>query len=87
MVNEDLGITSYSVQAGRFKATIFYEKEVTEEDKALLEKQIESLKMSIKKREGLLSNQGFVSKAPANLVEEEKKKLEEEKKLLESLEK
>ncbi len=87
LVNEDLGITSYSVQAGRFKATIFYEKEVTEEDKALLEKQIESLKMSIKKREGLLSNQGFVSKAPANLVEEEKKKLEEEKKLLESLEK
>ena len=87
LVTEALDITSYNVQAGRFKATIYYEKEVTEEDKALILKQIEGLKMSIKKREGLLSNQGFVSKAPASLVEEEKKKLEEEKKLLESLEK
>ena len=60
---------------------------VTKEDVEALRKQIETLKSSIKKREGLLANENFVSKAPAALVDSEKKKLEEEKKLLESLSK
>jgi valyl-tRNA synthetase len=34
---------------------------------------------NIERREKLLSNTGYVSKAPAHLVEEEKRKLEEEK--------
>ena len=85
IVNEEIDKPRFSVQCGDFKAIVFYEKVETLEDKALKEKQIESLKLSIKKREGLLSNQGFVSKAPENLVMEEKNKLEEEKKLLESL--
>ncbi len=85
IINDEVDKPRFNVQFGEFKATIFYEKEETEEDKILREKQIESLRASIKKREGLLSNQGFVSKAPENLVNEEKKKLEEEKKQLESL--
>ena len=85
IINEPSEKKSFEVKAGRFSAVIYFEKEETEEDKIALEKQIESLKMSIKKREGLLNNQGFVSKAPANLVEDEKKKLAQEKELLESL--
>ena len=85
IINEPSEKKSFEVKSGRFNAVIYFEKEETEEDRIALEKQIESLKMSIKKREGLLNNQGFVSKAPANLVEDEKKKLAQEKELLESL--
>lgn len=85
IVNDQEDKPRFNVQFGRYKVTVFYLKEETEEDIKLKEKQIESLKSSIAKREGLLNNQGFVSKAPENLVNEEKKKLEEEKELLKSL--
>lgn len=86
LVNDKLSIKEYKVSYGKLKALIYYEKEVTEEDILAKEKQIESLKASILKREKLLSNAGFVSKAPEQLVNDEKKKLEEEKKLLSTLE-
>ena len=85
LVSEESDKPKFTVQFGRFKAVVFYLKEETEEDVKLKEKQIENLRASISKRERLLSNQGFVSKAPDNLVNDEKKKLDEEKKLLESL--
>lgn len=85
VINEALDITEYKVKFNDLTASIYYEKEITEEDILNKEKQIASLEASIKKREALLSNAGFVSKAPLNLVEEEKSKLESEKKLLESL--
>ena len=85
LINEALDITEYKVKFNDLTASIYYEKEITEEDILNKEKQIASLEASIKKREALLSNAGFVSKAPLNLVEEEKSKLESEKKLLESL--
>ena len=85
VINEALDITEYKVKFNDLTASIYYEKEITEEDILNKEKQIASLEASIKKREALLSNVGFVSKAPLNLVEEEKSKLESEKKLLESL--
>lgn len=85
LINEALDITEYKVKFNDLTASIYYEKEITEEDVLNKEKQIASLEASIKKREALLSNVGFVSKAPLNLVEEEKSKLESEKKLLESL--
>lgn len=85
LINEALDITEYKVKFNDLTASIYYEKEITEEDILNKEKQIASLEASIKKREALLSNAGFVNKAPLNLVEEEKSKLESEKKLLESL--
>ena len=86
LVSEKLSIKEYKVSYGKLEAIIYYEKEVTEEDILAKEKQIESLKASILKREKLLSNAGFVSKAPEQLVNDEKIKLEEEKKLLSTLE-
>ncbi|MDD4831894.1 MAG: valine--tRNA ligase [Bacilli bacterium] len=41
-------------------------------------KEIEELKFSIERRKKLLSNEGYVNKAPKNIVEEERLKLEEE---------
>ena len=86
LINDKLSIKEYKVSYGKLEALIYYEKEVTEEDILAKEKQIESLKASILKRENLLSNVGFVSKAPVQLVNDEKRKLEEEKKLLSTLE-
>ena len=86
LVSEKLSIKEYKVSYGKLEAIIYYEKEVTEEDILAKEKQIESLKASILKRKKLLSNAGFVSKAPEQLVNDEKIKLEEEKKLLSTLE-
>lgn len=86
LVNDKLSIKEYKVSYGKLEALIYYEKEVTEEDILAKEKQIESLKASILKRENLLSNAGFVSKAPVQLVNDEKRKFEEEKKLLSTLE-
>ncbi len=86
LVSDKQDIKEYKVSYGKLEAVIYYEKEVTEEDILAKEKQIESLKASILKREKLLSNAGFVSKAPEQLVNDEKRKLEEEKKLLSTLE-
>jgi valyl-tRNA synthetase len=85
ITNEALDIKSYKVETANYKATIFYEKEESEEDKALKEKQINDLKASIERREKLLSNENYVNKAPANIVEQDKIKLAEEKKKLEEL--
>ncbi len=46
------------------------------------QKEIEFLEISITKREKLLSNEGFVNRAPKNIVEEEQNKLKEEKEKL-----
>ena len=78
-------IKEYKVSYNNIEASIFYEKEESEEDKKLKEKQIEDLKNSISRREKLLSNENYVNKAPANIVEMDKQKLEEEKKKLEEL--
>lgn len=48
-------------------------------------KQINTLKESIARREKLLSNINYVSKAPENIVNADRKKLAEEKKILEEL--
>ena len=85
LINEKEDKKSYVVSYADFKATVYYEKEETEEDKELKIKIIENLKASINKRENLLSNKGFINKAPEKLVNEEKEKLTEEKKQLEEL--
>jgi valyl-tRNA synthetase len=59
-------------------AIIYFEKEETEEDKALKQKEIESLRNSIKRRESLLANENYCNKAPHELVEKERLTLEAE---------
>ena len=71
------------VEVKDLKAEIYYEKVATAEDIAKREKELEDLKKSIAKREQLLNNASFVSKAPQALVESEKEKLAAEKKKLE----
>ena len=78
ITTEKLDIKAYEVNAGSYSATIFYEKEETEEDKAALEKQINDLKASIERRKKLLSNENYVAKAPANIVEKERQDLARE---------
>lgn len=85
IVNDTLDITKYQVTDNNYSLDIYYQKEMTEEDRKLLENQITNLQNSIQRREKLLSNQGYLTKAPKELVEGEKMKLEEEKNLLKKL--
>ena len=55
------------------------------EEKQAKDNLIASLKSSIERREKLLSNENYVNKAPANIVEMDRQKLAEEKKKLEEL--
>ena len=86
ITEENIAKTSYNVHNKRYDITIYYENVLTEEDIKAKEKEINDLKASIAKRKGLLSNENFTSKAPANLVEQERKKLEEEEEKLKKLE-
>ena len=61
-----------------------------EQETLRLQKELKTVENEIRRGEGMLSNPGFVSKAPEALVESEKKKLEENRskrdKLIKSLE-
>ena len=85
IINEELGIKSYKVISNYANGEIYFEKELTEEEKQARENLINSLKSSIERREKLLSNENYVNKAPANIVEMDKQKLEEEKNKLKEL--
>ncbi len=85
VIKKPLGMKAYQVFSHRVKAKIFFEKIETEADKALKEAQIKLLQASIERREKLLSNENYVKKAPANIVEMDKQKLAEEKNKLEEL--
>ena len=87
VVKKPLGMKAYKVFSDRVKARIFFEKVETEAEKISREAQIKVLETSIARREKLLSNENYVNKAPANIVENDRKKLEEEKKKLEELKK
>ena len=85
IIDKELNINKYNVTNSKYDVDIYFEKEVTEQDLLLKQKQIDSLKSSIERRKKLLSNEGYINKAPKNLVESEKQKLKEEEVLLESL--
>ncbi len=87
LVKEPLGIKAYKVFSNRIKATIFFEKVETEAEKLAKEAQIKILTESIERRQKLLSNENYVNKAPAKIVEMDRQKLEEEKKKLQELQK
>ena len=82
IINEPEDIKSYDVKSGSYEATIFYEKEETEEDKAAKEKQINDLKASIERRKNLLANENYVAKAPEALVNKERETLAKEEEQL-----
>ena len=85
IVKKPLGIKTYKVFSSRVKAQIFFEKVETEAEKKAREAQIKLLTASIERREKLLSNENYVNKAPAKIVELDRQKLAEEKKKLEEL--
>lgn len=86
VVKDNLGIKAYKVFSKKVRATIFFEKVETEADKALKLAQIEMLRKSIQRRKNLLSNEGYVTKAPQNIVEQERKNLALEEEKLKNLE-
>ncbi len=85
IIANELDITKFKVSTKNYEAIIYYEKEITEEDLASINKRINELEQSILKRENLLNNANFVNKAPKDLVEKEKIKLQEEKEELTKL--
>ncbi len=85
IISEELNIKSYKVISNYANGEIYFEKELTDEEKEARENLINSLKSSIERREKLLSNENYVNKAPANIVEMDRQKLEEEKNKLKEL--
>ena len=77
--------TKYSVIYKNYNLDIYYEKEVTEENMMLLNKQITELENSIERRKKLLSNENYVAKAPKELVEKERLTLRSEEEKLAKL--
>ena len=85
ITDEELNITKYHVSNNIYTLDLYFEKIITEEEEKLKEKQIETLKANILRREKLLSNEGYLNKAPKELVLSEQEKLKQEKALLETL--
>ena len=76
---------NYDVIYKDYSMKVYFPKQDNENDKLLLEKQIEELKQSIERRKKLLSNENYVAKAPAQIVEAERVKLKEEEETLTKL--
>ena len=85
IIKKPLDLKSYKVFSNGVKATIFFEKQETEQDKQLKEIQIKQLKEAIARREKLLSNENYVNKAPEKIVEMDRQKLQEEQEKLNNL--
>ncbi len=83
LINEKEDINSYDVNEYNYSMSIFYQKE---ENLELIKKEMDTLRSNIERREKLLSNPGYVNKAPENLVAIERDKLEIEKNKLKELE-
>ena len=75
----------YSCIYKNYNIDLYYEKEITEEDIMLKNKQISDLEASIARRKNLLSNENYLNKAPKELVEKEKITLKDEEEKLAKL--
>ena len=82
--NEITDMLSSNYQSKNIDITYYYQGSKEDESKRIEE--INKLKASIERREKLLANSNYVSKAPANIVEADRKKLLEEKEKLAILE-
>ena len=76
---------SKNYQSKTIDITFYYEGQ--KEDESKKEEEIKKLEASIERREKLLANENYVNKAPANIVEMDRKKLQEEKEKLDLLKK
>ncbi len=76
----DLDITNLKEIIINKNVSIFYDGSLNEaKELEELTKEKERLEKSVQRREKLLANQNYVSKAPANIVDNERKQLEKEK--------
>ncbi len=82
--SEITDMLSSNYQSKNIDITYYYQGSKEDESKKIEE--INKLKASIERREKLLANNNYVSKAPANIVEADRKKLLEEKEKLAILE-
>ena len=82
--SEITDMLSSNYQSKNIDITYYYQGSKEDESKRIEE--INKLKASIERREKLLANSNYVSKAPANIVEADRKKLLEEKEKLAILE-
>jgi len=84
LINDDKNLTSIDVNFNNNIVKVYYDnKENEAQNKELLLKEKERLTSSIARREKLLSNENYVAKAPANIVENERQQLLKEKQELE----
>ena len=82
--SEITDMLSSNYQSKNIDITYYYQGNKEDESKKIEE--INKLKASIERREKLLANSNYVSKAPVNIVEADRKKLLEEKEKLAILE-
>ena len=73
-------MVSCNYKSSNINITYFFEQDQV--DTKALEEEANKLKSSIERREKLLSNENYINKAPANIVEIDRKKLAEEKEKL-----
>ena len=73
-------MVSCNYKSSNINITYFFEQDQV--DTKALEEEANKLKSSIERREKLLSNENYINKAPANIVEMDRKKLAEEKEKL-----
>ena len=73
-------MVSCNYKSSNINITYFFEQDQV--DTKALEEEANKLKNSIERREKLLSNENYINKAPANIVEMDRKKLAEEKEKL-----
>ena len=73
-------MVSCNYKSSNINITYFFEQDQV--DTKVLEEEANKLKSSIERREKLLSNENYINKAPANIVEMDRKKLAEEKEKL-----
>ena len=83
--NVDSNLTSINYKSKYIDITYYFEKEEVDDSKILEE--IKKLEESIERRRKLLSNENYVNKAPANIVELDRIKLAEEEEKLTLLKK
>ncbi len=83
VVDKEIDSLNANYKSSNIDITYYYEG--SSEDTAKKMEEIKKLEDSIARREKLLSNENYVTKAPANIVELDRQKLAEEKKKLQLL--
>ena len=77
------GMQEVHYESKNVSVTYYLEEETI--DKDAIKHEIETLEKSIARRENLLKNENYVTKAPANVVQLDRTKLQEEKEKLSQL--